>query len=91
MDNLGWWNWEKSFDFRFYRRKKEEGRRKKEEGRRKKEEGRRKKEEGRRKKENAITCYQAMPGNTHREALPPILFREAEPLDMVSQALPGNQ
>jgi len=45
---------------------------KKEEGRRKKEEGRRKKEEGRRKKENAITCYQALPGNTDREALPPI-------------------
>ncbi len=39
------------------------------------------------------TRYQALPGNADREALPPILFNtcEAEPLDMGSQAEPGNQ
>jgi hypothetical protein len=41
----------------------------------------------------ASTCYQALPGNTGPEALPPIFPspREAEPLDIGYQAEPGNQ
>ncbi|TAD97642.1 MAG: hypothetical protein EAZ78_03015 [Oscillatoriales cyanobacterium] len=47
-----------------------------------------------------ITRYQALPGNADLEALPPmflsfvplfLLFDEAEPLDIGSQAEPGNQ
>jgi hypothetical protein len=43
------------------------------------------------------TRYQALPGKADPEALPPIFMKtirdksEAEPLDIGSQALPGNQ
>ena len=42
---------------------------------------------------NWSTRYQAEPGNADPEALPPISIKacEAEPLDIGSQALPGNQ
>jgi hypothetical protein len=40
-----------------------------------------------------ITRYQALPGNADQEALPRIFMEanEAEPLDIGTQAEPGNQ
>jgi hypothetical protein len=40
-----------------------------------------------------VTRYQALPGNVDPEALPPNFIKacEAEPLDIRSQALPGNE